>query len=329
MNKTASNRLDGTLVWKQKLVRFSKDYMIVIALLIAVVIFSLASKYFLTANNLLTILLQSTTVAIVAIGQAYVVLGGNLDLSLGQNVCLSCFVSAILIKSYGVNPWIGLLAGFLCATLIGLINGIMVAYIQIPTFIATLGMMNICTGVAKIISHAATFSGMPKEISFLGRGYLFGVIPVSVVIMLGLYIVMGLVASKSVLGRYIYSIGASREAAFYSGIKVKLYTLLTFVIAGAAAGISSIVLLSRLDAATTSSGDAYEFAAVIGCVLGGISMSGGKGKLSQALLGVVFLMVFFNGMTQLNVNAFYQEVIKGFVLILAIAIDVMRNRVKN
>lgn len=140
---------------------------------------------------------------------------------------------------------------------------------------------------------------------------------------------MGLVASKSVLGRYIYSIGASREAAFYSGIKVKLYTLLTFVIAGAAAGISSIVLLSRLDAATTSSGDAYEFDAVIGCVLGGISMSGGKGKLSQALLGVVFLMVFFNGMTQLNVNAFYQEVIKGFVLILAIAIDVMRNRVKN
>lgn len=224
MNKTASNRLDRTLVWKQKLVRFSKDYMIVIALLIAVVIFSLASKYFLTANNLLTILLQSTTVAIVAIGQAYVVLGGNLDLSLGQNVCLSCFVSAILIKSYGVNPWIGLLAGFLCATLIGLINGIMVAYIQIPTFIATLGMMNICTGMAKIISHAATFSGMPKEISFLGRGYLFGVIPVSVVIMLGLYIIMGLVASKSVLGRYIYSIGASREAAFYSGIKVKLYT---------------------------------------------------------------------------------------------------------
>lgn len=199
MNKTASNRLDGTLVWKQKLVRFSKDYMIVIALLIAVVIFSLASKYFLTANNLLTILLQSTTVAIVAIGQAYVVLGGNLDLSLGQNVCLSCFVSAILIKSYGVNPWIGLLAGFLCATLIGLINGIMVAYIQIPTFIATLGMMNICTGVAKIISHAATFSGMPKEISFLGRGYLFGVIPVSVVIMLGLYIIMGLVASNQCL----------------------------------------------------------------------------------------------------------------------------------
>ena len=112
VNKTASNRLDGTLVWKQKLVRFSKDYMIVIALLIAVVIFSLASKYFLTANNLLTILLQSTTVAIVAIGQAYVVLGGNLDLSLGQNVCLSCFVSAILIKSYGVNPWIGLLLDF-------------------------------------------------------------------------------------------------------------------------------------------------------------------------------------------------------------------------
>lgn len=321
--ETAKNSL------KQHIFRLSKEYMILLALLISVVIFSFASKYFFTSNNLLTILLQSTTVAIVAIGQAYVVLGGNLDLSLGQNVCFTCFVSALLMKTYAWNPWLALLAGFLCATAIGLVNGIMVAYVRIPAFIATLGMMNICTGAAKIISKAASVANLPAEISFLGRGYLFGVIPVSVVIMLALYVIMGLIASRSVLGRYIYAIGASREAAFYSGIKVKLYTMITFVIAGAAAGLSSIVLLSRLNAATTSSGDAYEFDAIIGCVLGGISMSGGKGKIIQALLGVIFLMVFFNGMTQLNVNPFYQEMIKGVVLILAIAIDVMRNRPAN
>ena len=327
--KQAAARLQKEVTWRERLIRFSKDYVILIALFIAMLVFTLASKYFLTSRNLMTILLQSTAVSIVAIGQAYVMLGGNLDLSLGQNVCLTCYISAILMKNMGINPWVAFLAALAVATLIGLINGVLVAYVNIPAFIATLGMMYVCTGVSKIISKAASIAVLPKEIAFLGRGYIAGIIPVSVVIMVVLYVIMGIVANKSMLGRYVYAIGASKDAAFYSGIKVKFFTMMTYVIAGAAAGISSIILLSRLDAATISSGDAYEFDAVIGCVLGGISLSGGKGKISQALLGVIFLMVFFNGMTQLNVNAFYQEVIKGIVLILAIAIDVMRNRTKN
>lgn len=327
--KQPAARLHQEIPWRERLIRFSKDYVILIALFIAMLVFTLASKYFLTPRNLMTILLQSTAVSVVAIGQAYVMLGGNLDLSLGQNVCLSCYISAILMKTVGINPWVAFLASLLVSTTIGLINGVLVAYVKIPAFIATLGMMYVCTGISKIISKAASIAVLPEEIAFLGRGYIGGVVPVSVVIMLVLYVIMGVVANKSMLGRYVYAIGASKEAAFYSGIKVKFFTMMTYVIAGAAAGISSIILLSRLDAATISSGDAYEFDAVIGCVLGGISLSGGKGKISQALLGVIFLMVFFNGMTQLNVNAFYQEVIKGIVLILAIAIDVMRNRTKN
>lgn len=327
--KESAVRLQKNVTWRDRLLRFSKDYVILIALFIAMLVFTVSSKYFLTSRNLMTILLQSTAVAIVAIGQAYVMLGGNLDLSLGQNVCLTCYISAILMKTVGINPWVAFLVSLLVSITIGLINGVLVAYVRIPAFIATLGMMYVCTGVSKIISKAASIAVLPEEIAFLGRGYIAGIIPVSVVIMLVLYVIMGVVANKSMLGRYIYAIGASKDAAFYSGIKVKFYTMMTYVIAGAAAGISSIILLSRLDAATISSGDAYEFDAVIGCVLGGISLSGGKGKISQALLGVIFLMVFFNGMTQLNVNAFYQEVIKGVVLILAIAIDVMRNRTKN
>ncbi|MCI8861108.1 MAG: ABC transporter permease [Lachnospiraceae bacterium] len=309
--------------------KLSKEYMILIALLIIVLVFSFSSKYFFTANNFMTILLQSATVAIVAIGQAFIMLGGNLDLSLGQNVCLSSYVAAILIKDFGINPWLGLLLCIATAMFIGLINGILVAIVRIPTFIATLGVMNICTGMAKILSKSATISNVSSEISFLGRGYLFGIVPVSAVIMILMFVLASFVAKKTVLGRYIYSIGGNEEAAYFSGISVKKYTLISYVMAGACVGVGAVVLLSRLNAVTISSGNAYEFDAVIGCVLGGISLSGGKGKVVQALFGVIFLMVLFNGMTQLNVNPFVQDVVKGAVLIIAIAIDVLRNRVKN
>lgn len=309
--------------------KLSKEYMILIALLIIVLVFSFSSKYFFTANNFMTILLQSATVAIVATGQAFIMLGGNLDLSLGQNVCLSSYVAAILIKDFGINPWLGLLLCIATAMFIGLINGILVAIVRIPTFIATLGVMNICTGMAKILSKSATISNVSSEISFLGRGYLFGIVPVSAVIMILMFVLASFVAKKTVLGRYIYSIGGNEEAAYFSGISVKKYTLISYVMAGACVGVGAVVLLSRLNAVTISSGNAYEFDAVIGCVLGGISLSGGKGKVVQALFGVIFLMVLFNGMTQLNVNPFVQDVVKGAVLIIAIAIDVLRNRVKN
>lgn len=307
----------------------SKEYMILIALFILMAVFSVTSKYFLTADNMITILLQSSTIAIVAIGQAFVCLGGNLDLSLGQSVCLSSYIAAIMMIKLEVNPWLSLAICVCVACVIGVINGILVAYLNISSFIATLGMMNVCTGCAKLVSNSATIANLPDQIAFLGRGYIGEVVPVSVTIMLALYIVASFVAKKTMLGRYIYAIGGSKEAAFYSGIKVKKYTLISFILAGLTVGLGSIVLLSRLDAATISSGKSYEFDAVIGCVLGGISMTGGKGKIIQALFGVLFLTVFINGMTQLNVNPFIQDVIKGGVLITAVAIDGMRNRVKN
>ena len=314
---------------QSNLARVSREYMILLVMLILIVIFSLASPYFFTPNNLVTILLQSSTIAITAIGQAFVVLTGNLDLSLGQSVCLTSYIAALLMMKANVNPWLALLCCLCAACLIGLINGILVAYLRISAFIATLGMMNICTGMSKILSNSATIANLPKQISFIGRGTIGGFFPVSVLIMLILYIVMTFVASQTTLGRQIYAIGGNREAAFFSGIKVKRYTMIAYVIAGLMVGISSCVLLARLDAATISSGKSYEFDAVIGCVLGGISMTGGKGKIPQAMFGVIFLTIFINGMTQLNVNPFIQDVIKGLVLIVAVAIDGMRNRVKN
>ncbi len=314
---------------KSVLFKASREYMIVVVAIVSLIVFSVTSKYFFTYGNLLNILLQCSTIGIVAIGQAYVMLNGNLDLSLGQSICLACYIAAIMMQKMNVSPWVSLVVCLASTCLVGIINGFLVAYVKIPTFIATLGMMNVCTGVAKLLSNSATIAPLSKEITFIGRGLFFDIFPVSVAIMLLLYIIASFIAVKTKLGRYIYSIGGNKEAAFFSGIKVQKYTLMSFLIAGICAGLGAIVLLSRLDAATISNGKAYEFDAVIGCVLGGISLSGGKGKIIQAFFGVLFLSIFFNGMTQLNVNPFVQDVIKGVVLITAVAFDTIRNRVKN
>lgn len=308
--------------------KFTKNYGIVIAIIVLGIVFSLSSEYFLKMQNLRNILLQSATIAIVSIGQALVITAGDFDLSVGQNVCVSSCLAAYLMKFVGVNPWVAIIVALIVGSIIGLMNGVLVAYVGIPAFIATLGLQNVARGFAKIITNATPIPTLPEEIAFLGRGYLIG-IPICVIIMLGLYVVFAFISRKTKLGRYTYAIGGSSEAAFFSGINVKKFRCLAFTIAGLLAALSGIVLMSRLNSASVTNGNLYEFDAIIACVIGGISLSGGRGKIIQALFGSIFLILFFNGMTMLNVDPFYQDVLKGVVLVVAIAIDVFRNKKRN
>lgn len=303
----------------------SKDYMVVFAILLLGIVFSLASPYFLTVDNMTNILLQASTLSIVAIGQAIVLLTGQFDLSLGQNVCLTGYIMAWLMNIQGFEPWLAILLGILSACLVGAVNGFLFAYCGIPAFIATLGMQNICRGAAKLIINATPISRLPEEIAFIGRGYLREVIPVSVVIMLVLYILLQFISAKTKLGRDLYAVGGNPEAAFFAGINKKAVYTTAFILSGLFAGLGSLVLISRLNSANVTNGNLYEFDAMISCVIGGISMTGGKGKIIGSLFGAVFLILFFNGMTMLNVDPFFQDVLKGVVLIVAIGIDVVRN----
>lgn len=303
----------------------SKDYMVVFAILLLGIVFSLASPYFLTVDNMTNILLQASTLSIVAIGQAIVLLTGQFDLSLGQNVCLTGYIMAWLMNIQGFEPWLAILLGILSACLVGAVNGFLFAYCGIPAFIATLGMQNICRGAAKLITNATPISRLPEEIAFIGRGYLREVIPVSVVIMLVLYILLQFISAKTKLGRDLYAVGGNPEAAFFAGINKKAVYTSAFILSGLFAGLGSLVLISRLNSANVTNGNLYEFDAMISCVIGGISMTGGKGKIIGSLFGAVFLILFFNGMTMLNVDPFFQDVLKGVVLIVAIGIDVVRN----
>lgn len=310
----------------KKLQKVSRDYSVIFALVLLVAIFSIVAPVFLRFNNLMNILLQTTTISLVAIGQGTLLITGQLDLSLGQNVCLCGMVSAYLMEYAGFNPWIALLVGVLTGTLVGLCNGLIFTKIGIPAFITTLGMMNICRGCAKLITSTKTIAPLDDSIAVLGRGYLFDAIPVSAIIMVVFFIVTAFIFARTRIGRSFYAVGGNVEAAFFAGINTDRIYILAFAIAGMFAGISSGILVSRLNSANVGNGNSYEFEAMIGCVIGGISQKGGKGKILGAMFGVMFSVALFNGMTILNINSFLQDVFKGVVLLAAMTVDVLRNK---
>lgn len=308
--------------------KFTKEYASLVAIFLMLIVFSFASPYFFNAENFTNILLQTATVGIVTIGQALLITTGQFDLSLGQNACLSSIVAAYLMKIVGLNPAVSILIALSVGALVGALNGFLYAYCGIPAFMATLGLMYVCKGFAKIISNATPIANLPESIGFFGRGYL-GPIPISVIIMVGLFILFQFISRKTRFGRNIYAVGGGTSAAYFSGINTKRIHLYVFTLAGFLSAAGGIVLMSRLNSASITNGNQYEFDAVIASVIGGISLSGGKGKIIGALFGSIFLVMFFNGMTMLNVDSFYQDVIKGFVLVIAIAVDILRNRRKN
>ena len=313
-----------------------KDWMSLVGIALLIVVFSIISyakfgaQYFLTWSNWKTILLQSSTVAIVALGQSIMLLTGNFDLSLGRMVCLTSCVGAVLMKNVGMNTGLAIVIMFAIGLTVGLINGLMVAYVGVPAMIATLGTQYICYGVAKLLTQAVPIPKMPDSIAWMGRGYILnGTIPVCVILMLVLYILAQFVTSKTKVGRNLYAVGGSREAAFFSGINVKLYQLGTFLLGGVLATFGGLVLMSRLNSVAVTNGQNYEFDAVISSIIGGVSLAGGKGRVIGTMFGCIFLNTLFNGFSQMGVDPFVQDVLKGVVLVLAVTLDVASNKKKS
>jgi len=316
--------------------RLSKEYMYIIGILLLTVVFSILSyvkngaQYFLTWDNWKNILLQSSTVAIVALGQSVILLTGNFDLSLGRMVCLTSCVGAVLMKNVGMSTGLAVLIMFALGVVLGALNGVLTAYVGVPAFIATLGTQYICYGVAKLLTQAVPIPKMPDSIAWLGRGYIFNkTIPICGILMLVLYVIAQFITSKTRIGRNLYAVGGSREAAFFSGINVKLYYFGTFVLAGVLSTFGGLVLMSRLNSVAVTNGQNYEFDAVIGSIIGGVSLAGGKGRVIGTMFGCIFLITLFNGFSQLGVDPFIQDVLKGIVLVIAITLDVVSNRKKS
>ena len=312
-----------------------KDWMSLVGIAILIVVFSIISyakfgaQYFLTWSNWKNILLQSSTVAIVALGQSIMLLTGNFDLSLGRMVCLTSCVGATLMVNNNMAPGLAIIIMFAIGLAVGAVNGLMVAYVGVPAMIATLGTQYICYGLAKLITQAVPIPNMPESIMFLGRGYLFNTIPFCVILMLAVYIIAQFVTSKTRVGRNLYAVGGSREAAFFSGINVKGYQFGTFLLGSVLATFGGLVLMSRLNSVAVTNGQNYEFDAVIGSIIGGVSLAGGKGRVIGTMFGCIFLNTLFNGFSQMGVDPFVQDVLKGIVLVLAVTLDVASNKKKS
>jgi ribose transport system permease protein len=315
-----------TKVTRQKVFEVIGENGFILIFIIWVVFLSLTTTTFLNQQNIFTVLRQAAIVSIVSIGEMLVMLLGGMDVSLGALLGFSGIVSASLMVNYGVSPAIACLASMAVGSLIGLINGFLVTKVRINAVIATLGMMNVLSGLALAYTQGATIVGPQlNKVAFVSRGYV-GPIPVPVILMFVFYIVFYFVLNKTVFGAQLYAIGNNEKAAWLAGIKVDRMKMLAFMMAGLLAGFSGFMQVSRQGSATSSMGSDFLFPILTAVILGGISLSGGKGKIQNTLIAAVFLMTITNGMVLLGISLYVQGIISGLILIFALSLDRLRYR---
>jgi ribose transport system permease protein len=298
---------------------------IYVFLLALIAFFSLMTGAFLTFGNAIVILRQISIIGICAFGETFVVIAGGIDLSVGSTVALSGVIAASLAKFLNVPVPVAFLVGIVAGALCGLLNGTLTTKAKILPIIVTLGTLTIIRGLAFIIVGGHTIFGMPITYRVLGRSYI-GFIPIPVLIMIVIFAIFFIILNKLSFGRYIYAIGSNEEAAVISGVNVNKVKTIVFVLCGLMAGIGGAILSSRLDSGQAATAQGLELDVLTAVVLGGVSISGGKGRLESVFVGVLIIGILANGMILLNIPHFYQLVIKGAVLLLAVGLDTVRKR---
>ena len=280
---------------------------------------SILSDVFLTMNNVLNVLRQASLVFFMASGLTLVVLTANLDLSVGANVAFSACLAASVIKATG-SPVLGFLVGIGTGSLVGLANGIMVTTLRIPSFIATYGMLWVAQGITYWYMAGETIHGFPPEFRAIGSGYFLGV-PIPVYLMAVFLALGSFFARRTTWGQEIYAVGANPIAARLSGVPIKYRLVLVFVVSGAMAGLASLIFLARLNSAEGDIGDSLTLPAITAVLIGGTSLFGGVGTMFGTFVGALLLTLIVNGMNLMAVSASWQPLVTGFILIVAVWID--------
>jgi ribose transport system permease protein len=296
----------------------------VAGVLLLSIVLAVSSDAFLTASNVLNVLRQASLTFLIASGVTLVIIAGGIDLSIGANVGLSACIAATVIKSSG-SIVLGVAAGLACGTAIGFLNGLMVTLLRLPPFIATYGMLWVVHGITFWYMAGETIYGFPPGVRTLGSGYVLG-IPVPVYLMVLALAALGVFIRYTTYGYELYAIGANGEAARLSGIPVSSRKNLVYTISGAMAGLAAIVYLARLNSAEADIGEPLLLPAIAAVLVGGTSLLGGVGTLSGTLVGAVTLTLVLNGMNLLNINANWQPLVTGVVILLAAWIDIVTRR---
>lgn len=296
-------------------------------LVILIVGFSIASPdTFFTTTTLFNILKQASVTGVVSCGVTMMLLTGAIDLSCASRMAIiTILVSTLMLK--GVPIVICILLGILVGVLTGVLNAVLSEILHTSLFVTTLAINYVWTGVCYLTVGAATIYGLPDSFKAISQTLVFGTIPSIIFVFIACAIVACFILGKTRFGRHVYAIGGNREAARLAGINVVKVNIMTHAVAGVFIAIGAIILMSRtmVASALTASGS-YSFDCLIGCVLGGVLLSGGNGKMSNAIMGILVINVLFNGLTIIGVNDYWQMVVKGAVLFLAIGLDILQVR---
>ncbi|MDR2528907.1 MAG: D-allose ABC transporter permease [Synergistaceae bacterium] len=287
-----------------------------------------APPQFLSTTNLVQIVTQSATTMLLASGEFFAILIAGIDLSVGSVLALSGMATA-KIMAVGLHPIFAVLAGSIgVGALLGAVNGALVNFTRLHPFIITLGTQSIYRGLTLILSNAKPVFGFPQSFKTALGGMLFGRIPMPVATALTVAAVLWFLTSRTVMGRNLYAIGGNRNSAWYSGIDVKLHTLLVFVISGICAGLAGAVMMARLGSAESMAGVGHDTFAIAAAIIGGASFFGGKGKIPNVIVGALIIGLINNALNMLSIETYYQQVATGSLIIGAVALDMVASHRK-
>lgn len=311
---------------KTKSLKENPNFGTFIALILLVVIVSVLNSRFLQVSNLMNLLRQLIINGFIALGMTYVILTGGIDLSVGSILAFTSAIFAGLMQNE-MSPVLAIILAIVLGAILGFINGLLITKGKLAPFIVTLATMTIFRGATLVYTDGRPIAGQRDNFifAFLGRGKVFG-IPFQVILFAIIFILLLILLKKTSLGRKVYAVGGNEKASFISGINIDKVKIFVYTISGILATISGLVLTSRLNSAQPTAGTAYEMDAIAAVVLGGTSMTGGSGSLVGTLIGILILGVLNNGLNLLGVSSFYQQIVKGVVILLAVLVDRKRNK---
>lgn len=313
---------------KERIASIAQKYGILIALLVCCLFLSVASEYFLTTRNIINVLRQVSINGILAIGMTFVILMRGIDLSVGSLVALAGVVSASLATTSSSAMVIGgpypvaiaLLAGVGVGAACGAFSGLVVSRFNVPAFVATLGMLSAARGLTLLYAGGRPVPALTPAFRWIGTGDILGV-PLPVILLAIVFLLSWIILSHTRFGRHVYAAGGNPHAAKVSGINVSRIQLTVYVISGVLSGIAGMILAARTGSALTQAGIAYELDAIAAVVIGGTSLSGGVGRVTGTLIGALLIGVMNNGLDLMGVESYYQQVIKGLLIVAAVMLD--------
>lgn len=302
---------------------FKRNIGTIIGLILLIIVVSVSTPRFLTSSNILNLLKSNSVNAIISCGMLLAILMGEIDISVGSTVGLTGIIGAYMMTNMGLPVGVTIVICLAVGALVGIVNGIAISYLKIPAFVATLATQSIGRGLTEIISGGVTIRVRDDSYTALGNTSIGGI---SIIILYAAVILVftWFLLNRTRFGYYIYAIGGNKLAAQYSGVNVKKYNMLPYVLIGLFCGLSGVIWSARLGSAAATLGSGFEMDAIAAVVIGGTSMSGGVGTVGGTFIGVLIIGVITNGLNLMGINSFWQEVLKGIIILVAVVIDVVR-----